>query len=85
MDIDHHATLGLAPDATLGDVKRAYRRLAMRWHPDRNTDPAATERFKAIRAAYEQIVAVDTSEADKTDVPETGEAEEVPQTAADSA
>ncbi|MGA9395734.1 MAG: DnaJ C-terminal domain-containing protein [Azonexus sp.] len=83
MDIDHHATLGLAPDATLGDVKRAYRRLAMRWHPDRNTDPAATERFKAIRAAYEQIVAVDTSEAANTDVPETGEAEEAPQAAAD--
>jgi molecular chaperone DnaJ len=83
MNIDHHAILGLAPDATLGDVKRAYRRLAMRWHPDRNTDPAATERFKAIRAAYEQLVAVDAAEAAKNDVPETGEGEAAPQAAAD--
>ena len=83
MNIDHHATLGIAPDATLGDVKRAYRRLAMRWHPDRNDDPAATERFKAIRAAYEQLVAVDAPEAAKTDVPEAEDAEEAAQTAAD--
>ena len=80
MDIDQHAILGIAPDASLDDVKRAYRRLAMRWHPDRNSDPLASERFKAIRAAYEQLVAVDAPQAAKNEAPE---AEARPETAAD--
>jgi molecular chaperone DnaJ len=50
------ATLGLEPGADANAVKRAYRRLAMRWHPDRNTDPHATERFKEIRAAYDRLI-----------------------------
>lgn len=50
------ATLGLEPGADASTVKRAYRRLAMRWHPDRNTDPHATERFKEIRAAYDRLI-----------------------------
>ncbi len=56
---DPHAVLGVTPDASPAELKRAYRRLAMRWHPDRNVDPLATERFKQIRAAYEQLLAVD--------------------------
>lgn len=80
MNVDHHAILGIAPGASLEDVKRAYRRLAMRWHPDRNGDPLASERFKAIRAAYEQLVAVDAPDAAKNEAPE---AEEAPETAAD--
>lgn len=59
MNHDPHSVLGLAPDAGPADLKRAYRRLAMRWHPDRNSDPAAPERFRQIRAAYEQLAAVD--------------------------
>lgn len=50
------ATLGLEPGADASAVKRAYRRLAMRWHPDRNADPHATERFKEIRAAYDRLI-----------------------------
>ena len=62
MNHDPHSVLGLAPDAGAADLKRAYRRLAMRWHPDRNSDPAAPERFRQIRAAYEQLAAVDGPE-----------------------
>ncbi len=66
MNHDPHSVLGLAPDAGPADLKRAYRRLAMRWHPDRNGDPAAPERFRQIRAAYEQLAAVDGQEGAKT-------------------
>jgi molecular chaperone DnaJ len=67
MNSDHHSVLDIAPGATPAEIKRAYRRLAMRWHPDRNSDPAATERFRRIRAAYEQLVAVDGAEGAKTE------------------
>jgi molecular chaperone DnaJ len=59
MDIDPYATLGVSRESGPADWKRAYRRLAMRWHPDRNDDPLATERFKEINAAYDRLMAGD--------------------------
>ncbi len=53
---DPYSLLGLGPTASLEEVKRAYRRLAMRWHPDRNPSAAAESEFKRIRAAYELIL-----------------------------
>lgn len=49
------AILGLDADATLDSVKSAYRRLAMRWHPDRNPDPTAASHFQMVQAAYELL------------------------------
>ena len=46
------SVLGLCPDATLRDVRRAYRRLALVHHPDRGGDAA---RFREITDAFEQI------------------------------
>lgn len=53
-DADPYRTLGLARDASLEDVKRAYRRLAKANHPDAAGE-VALPRFLAIQAAYDQI------------------------------
>jgi molecular chaperone DnaJ len=50
---DYYEVLGLGRDATEADAKKAYRRLAMKFHPDRNSDPAAEEKFKEASEAYE--------------------------------
>jgi molecular chaperone DnaJ len=51
---DYYTVLGVPREATLADIKKAYRKLARRHHPDRNNgDPAATERFRQITEAYE--------------------------------
>ena len=55
---DYHGILGLTPDATLADVKKAYRKLARQHHPDRNNaDPGAIDRFRRITEAYEYLSA----------------------------
>lgn len=53
---DPYATLGVPRTATLQEIKKAYRRLALENHPDRNNDnPSAAEKFKEISAAYSTI------------------------------
>jgi len=49
-----YATLGVQPDATPDDIKRAYRRAMMKWHPDRNPgrEAEAYAAFQEIREAY---------------------------------
>lgn len=47
--------LGVAPNATTNDIKKRYRSLAMRFHPDRNSDAGADVRFNAIQQAYEVL------------------------------
>jgi len=53
---DPYRVLGVSKDAPDAEIKRAYRKIARQYHPDRNpNDAAAEERFKAIQAAYEAI------------------------------
>lgn len=54
---DPYELLGLRPGVGEAEIKRAFRQLAMRWHPDRNADPAAAERFNSLRSAYEALLA----------------------------
>jgi len=52
---NYYNTLGIAPNATEDEIKKVYRSLAMRYHPDRNQAPGADARFKAIAKAYEVL------------------------------
>ena len=52
---DYYATLGLDRSATDADVKKAFRKLAQKWHPDVSEDPAAAERFKELNEAYQVL------------------------------
>ncbi|NWZ05338.1 DJC21 protein, partial [Agelaius phoeniceus] len=53
----HYEVLGVRRDAAEEELKRAYRRLALRWHPDKNLENAeeAAEQFKLIQAAYDVL------------------------------
>lgn len=54
--VDHYETLGVKPDATPEEIKKAYRRLAKRYHPDKTGgDKAAEHRFKQVSEAYDVL------------------------------
>jgi molecular chaperone DnaJ len=53
---DYYEVLGVNRDASEEDIKKAYRKLAMKWHPDRNPEnPKAEEHFKEAKEAYEVL------------------------------
>jgi molecular chaperone DnaJ len=52
---EFYEMLGVARDASETEIKKAYRKLALELHPDRNPDPAAEARFKEITEAYEVL------------------------------
>ncbi|MFT6443345.1 MAG: curved DNA-binding protein CbpA [Salibacteraceae bacterium] len=49
---DLYKILGLSPSANKEDIKKAYRKLALEWHPDKNKSPNAHEMFIKINEAY---------------------------------
>src|ERR1039457_6637670 len=52
-ETDYYKVLGVAPEANVKDITRAYRKLAKQFHPDAN--PGSEERFKEISAAYDVL------------------------------
>ena len=48
-----YETLGVSENATQSEIKKAYRTLAKKFHPDINKTPEAEEKFKEINGAYE--------------------------------
>ena len=52
---DYYAALGVAKDASAADIKKAYRKLAQKHHPDVSKDAGAEEKFKDIAEAYQTL------------------------------
>ncbi|TGZ55485.1 hypothetical protein CRM22_010395 [Opisthorchis felineus] len=52
VNADHYSTLGLPRSASQADIKNAYRRLAQKYHPDKNSDEDAAQKFMEVNEAY---------------------------------
>jgi tetratricopeptide (TPR) repeat protein len=52
---DHYAILNLTPHASVDDIKRAFRRLALKYHPDKNQDDGAVDNFRRVKLAHEVL------------------------------
>src|SRR3712207_9549254 len=50
---DYYEVLGVGRSASEDEIRKAYRRLALQYHPDRNKDAGAAEQFKEVKEAYE--------------------------------
>ncbi|WP_028399253.1 molecular chaperone DnaJ [Ectobacillus panaciterrae] len=59
---DYYEVLGVSKTASKDDIKKAYRRLAKKYHPDVSTEADATEKFKEVQEAYE-VLSDDTKRA----------------------
>lgn len=55
MGKDYYKTLGIPKGSNEEEIKKAYRRMALRFHPDKNKDANAEEKFKEIAEAYEVL------------------------------
>jgi len=51
----HYEVLGITRDAEADEIKRAYRKCALQWHPDKNREEGAEEQFRLVQSAYETL------------------------------
>jgi len=74
---DYYRVLGLSRGATGKQIKSAYRKLALKYHPDRNSKPGARQKFQEITAACNYLLAQNASAADEATSHEDQMAREV--------
>lgn len=55
MGKDYYKILGIQSGANEDEIKKAYRKMALKYHPDKNKDPSAEEKFKEIAEAYDVL------------------------------
>ncbi|XP_010191281.1 PREDICTED: dnaJ homolog subfamily B member 5-like, partial [Mesitornis unicolor] len=55
MGKDYYKILGIQSCANEDEIKKAYRKMALKYHPDKNKDPSAEEKFKEIAEAYDVL------------------------------
>lgn len=53
MGKDYYKVLGVSSDSNEDEIKRAYRKMALKFHPDKNSEADAEDKFKEIAEAYE--------------------------------
>ena len=54
--MNYYQELNVDRHATTAEIRRAYKRLALLWHPDRNSSREAGEKFKTIKHAYDVLI-----------------------------
>ena len=75
---DYYEVLGVAKNAEAAEIKKAYRKLALQYHPDRNPgDKEAEEKFKEAAEAYDVLSKKNAVAMISSDMPEWGQEPEV--------
>lgn len=54
--MNHHDILGVSPQASIGEIKSAYRKAAKEYHPDLSDSPEAAEAFARIKGAHDALI-----------------------------
>lgn len=55
MGKDYYLILGVPRKATDDEIKKAYRKMALKYHPDKNSSPGSEDKFKEIAEAYDVL------------------------------